>query len=81
MKYNIQEIDKETLLQNSLNFKIRLYITDRNKNILDEVSGVIGGGSSAIDSDSDIRRTFSVTVKLDGLTDGIEDSHRHLDHS
>lgn len=73
MKYNIQEIDKETLLQNSLNFKIRLYITDRNKNILDEVSGVIGGGSSAIDSDSDIRRTFSVTVKLDGLTDGIED--------
>ena len=47
MKYNIQEIDKETLLQNSLNFKIRLYITDRNKNILDEVSGVIGGGSSA----------------------------------
>lgn len=65
MRYQIQETDKETIVQNVLDFRLKIYICGKDKTILDELSGIVNGGTYSIDSDSDIRRTFSVTVRLD----------------
>ena len=65
MRYQIQETDKETIVQNVLDYRLKIYICSKTKVILDELNGVISGGTYTIDSESDIRRTFSVTVKLD----------------
>lgn len=65
MRYQIQESDKQTIKQNILDFRLRIYICSKSKAILDELNGIINGGTYTIDSDSDIRRTFAVTIKLD----------------
>lgn len=63
MKYNITNADKDTLLQSDLNYKYRMYILKDNK-ILDTLLGTIEAGGYNIDSDSDVRRTFSVSMFL-----------------
>lgn len=65
MKYIITEEDKLLVLQSDLNYKYRLFIIDKNKNILDEVQGISAIGTYSIDADSDIRRTTSFTLLLD----------------
>ena len=71
MKYNITELDKETLLE-CTQYKYRLYITDSKKNILDMVEGVQSIGSYGINADSNPRRTSSFTLKLDYWYEDIE---------
>ena len=44
MKYNITEEDKDLLLQPSLEYKYRLFIVDKDKNILDEIQGISSTG-------------------------------------
>ena len=65
MKYNITQEDKDLLLQPSLEYKYRLFIVDKDKNILDEIQGISSTGSYNIDSESDIRRTNSFSLLLD----------------
>ena len=65
MKYNITQEDKDLLLQPSLEYKYRLFIVDKEKNILDEIQGISSTGSYNIDSESDIRRTNSFSLLLD----------------
>lgn len=65
MKYNITEEDKTLLLQSSLHYKYRMFIVDKDKNILDEVQGISSIGSYSIDSESNIRRTNSFVLLLD----------------
>jgi len=64
MKYNITNIDKDTLLQSELNYKYRIYILKKNQ-IVDTIEGVIDVGNYSVDSESDVRRTFSVSMHLD----------------
>lgn len=67
LKYNITELDKSSLLQNSIKYKYRLYIVDNSKNILDLLEGekIQNVGEYNIDSQSDVRRTSSFTIQLD----------------
>lgn len=65
MKYNITEEDKDLLLQSPLDYKYRLFIVDKDKNILDEIQGISSSGSYNIDSESDVRRTNSFSLLLD----------------
>ncbi|MBD5537586.1 MAG: DUF5048 domain-containing protein [Lachnospiraceae bacterium] len=63
MKYNITNIDKDALLQSNLHYKYRLFLLKDGK-IMDTVTGISGTGSYSIDSESDVRRTFSLTMHL-----------------
>lgn len=63
MKYNITNIDKDALLQSNLHYKYRLFLLKDGK-IMDTVTGINGTGSYNIDSESDVRRTFSLTMHL-----------------
>ena len=65
MKYNITEQDKNLLLQTSIEYKYKLLVVDKDKNILDELVGISTIGSYSIDSESDVRRTTSFTLLLD----------------
>lgn len=72
MKYNITEHDKELLLQGNLQYKIRVTVTDKSRKVIDVLYGTAETGGISVDSDSDIRRTFSFTLIPDKLTDQIE---------
>lgn len=65
MKYIITEEDKLLLLQSDLNYKYKLFVIDKDKNVLDEVQGISAIGSYSIDSESDVRRTTGFTLLLD----------------
>lgn len=65
MKHNITELDKSSLLQNDIEYKYRLYVVDKSKNILDMLEGVRSIGECNIDSQSDVRRTSSFILQLD----------------
>lgn len=73
MKYQITEKDKELILQPSVDYKYRVKILDKQKNVLDEVSGISSVGSYDIDSESDTRRVTSLTILLDENYSMIED--------
>ena len=66
MKYNITQYDKELINQNYTNYSYRLFIIDKNDCVVDELSVLQALGSYNIDSESDIRRTTSFTMFLDG---------------
>lgn len=74
MKYNITQYDKDLLTQESVDYKYRLFIVGKNKNILDELYGIKSIGTYTIDSESDIRRTASLIMYLDDCyrSDSIE---------
>lgn len=72
MKYPITEYDKDLLLQNILNYKIRITVTDKCRNVVDVLYGISNVGGLCIDSDSNIRRTFSFSLKLDDFIKNIE---------
>lgn len=65
MKHSITELDKSSLLQESIEYRYRLYIVDKNKNILDMLEGIRSIGEYNIDSQSDVRRTSSFVLQLD----------------
>lgn len=65
MKYNITEYDKELLLQNSIDYSYRLFIIDKDMNIIDEIQSVKTVGNYSINSESKIRRTSSFTIYLE----------------
>ena len=54
--------DKKLITQNIIELRFKIEIYDENNRILDVLDGGIVGGSSAINADSDIRRTFSINV-------------------
>ena len=64
MKYNITETDKDIILQNSLDYKFRLYIV-KDKTIMDMIEGIQSVGVYAIDGDSSVRRTTSFVLYLE----------------
>lgn len=64
MKYVITEDDK-LLVLHATQYKYRLFIIDKSKNILDELQGISSVGSYSINSKSDIRRTISFILQLD----------------
>lgn len=72
MKYPITEYDKELLLQNVMQYKIRVTVTDTSKKVIDVLYGISDAGGIHIDADSNIRRTFSFSLQLDEFIRGIE---------
>lgn len=66
MKYNITQEDKNLLLED-LDFKYKLLVLNNNGSTLDELSCISSIGSYSIDSESDIRRTTSLTLLLDDM--------------
>ena len=72
MKYPITEYDKELLLQHSLHFKIKVTVTNLSRNIVDILYGITNIGTCNIDSESNIRRTFHFSLKLDDFIENIE---------
>ena len=54
--------DKKLITQNIIELRFKIEIYDENNRILDVLDGGIVGGSSAINAESDIRRTFSINV-------------------
>ena len=64
MKYNITETDKDIILQDSLDYKYRLYIV-KDKIIMDMIEGIQSVGVYAIDGDSSVRRTTSFVLYLE----------------
>ena len=79
MKYRITELDKELILQNTnaLTYRIRISVTNNKRKIIDVLTGITDLGSSNIDSDSNIRRTLSCTIKLDDFINDIEAKISH----
>ncbi len=67
MKYNITNRDKDALLQSSLHYKYRIFLLKDGK-VMDTITGITGTGSYNVDSESDVRRTFSLTVQLNTLS-------------
>lgn len=65
MKYNITQKDKNLILQNTIDYKYKLLVINNNGNILDELYCMLSIGSYNIDSESDIRRTTSISLLLD----------------
>ena len=65
MKYNITQQDKDLLLQTSLNYKYRLLVLNNSGNILEELDCIMSVGTYTIDSESDVRRTTSLSLLLD----------------
>ncbi len=60
--YNITNYDLGLLThQHFLHYPIKIEVLEQDK-IIDVLCGVISGGSSSIDANSDIRRTFNVIV-------------------
>lgn len=64
MRYNITNQDT-MLVQLSGQYKYRLFIIDKNENVLGEVQGISSVGSYNIDSDSNTRRTTQLSIFLD----------------
>lgn len=64
MKYNITQHDKDLLLQKDIQYQYKLLVIDRNKSVIDELSGLQTIGSYCVDSASDTRRTASFTMYL-----------------
>lgn len=54
--------DKRLILQRLLDLRMRLDVMDSNNNVLDKIEGGIISGSSNINAESDVRRTFSFTI-------------------
>ena len=54
--------DKKLITQNIIELRFKIEIYDENNRILDVLDGGIVGGSSAINAESDITRTFSINV-------------------
>lgn len=67
MKHNITQEDKNLLLQDSIDYKYKLLVLNTNGNILDELFCVTSVGIYTIDSESDIRRTISLTLLLEDI--------------
>lgn len=65
MEYIITEEDKSLIAQNVTNYKYRLFVIDKNNNILDEIQGISSIGNYKIDGESEVRRTNSFTLLLD----------------
>lgn len=65
MYYLITEDDKLLITQPSVDYKYKLIVLDNNRNYIDELIGISNIGSYAVDPDSDIRRTTSLTLLLD----------------
>lgn len=61
MEYVITELDKQTILQPTLNYDYRIFITDNDNNIL-EVLDDFEPSSYTISSDSMVRRTVQITI-------------------
>lgn len=64
MKYIITERDKDIILQNSLQYKYRIYIV-KDKTVMDMVEGIQSIGGYNIDGDSSVRRTTSFVLYLE----------------
>lgn len=67
MKYNITQRDKDMLLQDTIDYQYRLLVLNRNNSVIDELSCIMSIGAYNIDSESDIRRTASMTLFLDDV--------------
>lgn len=67
MKYNITNSDKDALLQSNVNYKYRIFLL-KDGRVMNTVTGITGTGSYSVDSESDVRRTFSLTVHMDTLS-------------
>lgn len=72
MKYPVTERDKNLLLQMSLEYRIRITLTNESRNVIDVIYGTSDVGGMSVDSNSNIRRTFSFTLKLDDFINNIE---------
>lgn len=72
MKYPITEEDKDLLLQESLSYKMKVIVTDKNRNIIDTIYGIYNGGNLSINTESNIRRTANFTLILDETVNNIE---------
>lgn len=62
MTYDVSEYDKYLIRQHVLDLRIRIEVLDFNNNLIDRLEGGIIEGSFSIDAESDIRRTFSLSV-------------------
>lgn len=73
MRYVITELDK-WLVQHSSDYSYRLFIVDDEKNVLDMITGISSVGSYSINSESNVRRSTSMSICLDSQyrTESIE---------
>lgn len=62
MTYEVSEYDKYLIRQHILDLRIKIDVLDFQNNLIDFLEGGIIEGSFNIDSESDIRRTFSLSV-------------------
>ena len=62
MTYDVSEYDKYLIRQHVLDLRIRIEVMDFKNNLIDFLEGGIIEGSFSIDAESDIRRTFSLSV-------------------
>ena len=63
MKYNITELDKQTVLQDYVEYECRLLVK-KEKTVMDMITGIQSIGNYAIDADSPVRRTTSFVMFL-----------------
>ena len=59
---NITNRDKKLITQKIMDLRFKLDVYDENNRILDSMEGGIVSGSSSINADSDVRRTFNVDI-------------------
>ena len=72
MKYVITEEDKRLLLLSNIKYKFRINVADSSGKLVDSIYGISDFGGASLNTDSDIRRTTSFTLKLEDFINDIE---------
>ena len=72
MQYIVTEEDKSLVLQNNQDYRVRISILSQDGYIIGMLTGCSSIGDFNIDSESDVRRTASVDIKLDDFYYDIE---------
>lgn len=72
MQHTITDEDKQLILQPCLNYSYRIYLCDDNDKILDCLNDVQSITSISVDSESDIRRTASLSLLNDNTFKDVE---------
>lgn len=54
--------DKRLILQRQIDLRMRLDVMDRDNNVVESIEGGLVSGSSSINAESDVRRTFNFTI-------------------
>ena len=76
---NITQENQDTAMQRVRNLSINVYLLNSNMQTINQLSGKVIAGNISIDANSDIRRTCSIDMVMEGAEFDIEECQILLD--